>query len=68
MRSMDSDDFYEDDEPVEEIMAAFERGEKGVTAPPSHGVNETIIVPGLRPILTQKSSNRPNSLLASCGN
>ncbi|MCA1708412.1 MAG: hypothetical protein LC808_36095 [Actinobacteria bacterium] len=26
-------DFYEDDEPVEKIRAAFERGEKGFTAP-----------------------------------
>jgi hypothetical protein len=27
-------DFYEEDEPVEKIIAAFERGEKGVTARP----------------------------------
>lgn len=27
-------DFYEDDEPAEEIQAAFERGEKGVTKRP----------------------------------
>jgi hypothetical protein len=67
MRSMDADDFYEDDEPVEKIMAAFERGEKGVTASPSRGINETVMVPGLRPILTERSSNRPNSLLASRG-
>lgn len=26
--------FYEDDEPVDEIAAAFEQGIKGVTAPP----------------------------------
>lgn len=28
------DDFYEEDEPLEDLIAAFERGEKGVTAPP----------------------------------
>lgn len=28
----DGSDFYEDDEPVEKIRAAFERGEKGRTA------------------------------------
>lgn len=27
-------DFYEDDEPIEEVLAAFERGEKGVTRRP----------------------------------
>jgi len=27
-------DFYEDDEPVEKIQAAFERGDKGVTERP----------------------------------
>lgn len=36
---MDADDFYaagfyEDDEPVEKIQAAWEAGEKGLTAPP----------------------------------
>jgi hypothetical protein len=31
---MDADDFYEEDEPVEKIKAAFERGEKHVTARP----------------------------------
>lgn len=29
-----SDDFYEDDEPVEDVIAAFEAGEKGRTRPP----------------------------------
>jgi hypothetical protein len=28
------EDFYEDDEPLEKIVSAFERGEHGVTAPP----------------------------------
>lgn len=36
----ENDDFYEDDEPVEKIRAAFERGEKGVTKRP-RDVNRT---------------------------
>jgi hypothetical protein len=27
-------DFYVEDEPIEEVRAAYERGTKGVTAPP----------------------------------
>jgi hypothetical protein len=27
-------DFYEDDEPIEEVVAAFDSGEPVVTAPP----------------------------------
>ncbi|GLZ55668.1 hypothetical protein [Actinomycetospora sp. NBRC 106378] len=30
-------DFYEDDEPVEDVLAAFEAGEKQLTEPPSRG-------------------------------
>ena len=30
----DDETFYEEDEPVEKIMAIFERGKKGVTGPP----------------------------------
>ncbi len=29
----DTGDFYEDDEPIEDIIAAFDGGEKGVTEP-----------------------------------
>jgi hypothetical protein len=65
MTSMDSDDFYEDDEPLEEIVAAFERGEKGLTAPPPRGFNETLTVPGLRPILTQYSNTTISTLVRS---
>lgn len=28
-------DFYEDDEPLEDVLNAYDTGEKGVTAPPS---------------------------------
>jgi hypothetical protein len=30
----DDNDFYEDDEPLEDVRAAFEAGERGTTAPP----------------------------------
>lgn len=29
----DSDDFFEEDEPVAEVAAAFDAGEKGLTSP-----------------------------------
>lgn len=35
------DDFYEEDEPLEKIVAAFERGEKGVTRPPDRAAAES---------------------------
>ena len=37
MGSMGPTDFYEEDEPVESIVEAFERGEKHETEPPSAG-------------------------------
>lgn len=30
-----NEDFYEDDEPLDAVLDAFERGVKGVTAPPA---------------------------------
>ncbi|MGH3933119.1 MAG: hypothetical protein ACRDTF_24450 [Pseudonocardiaceae bacterium] len=36
---MTSEDFYEDDEPVADIVEAFERGQKFETRPPGHGFN-----------------------------
>ena len=33
-----TDDFYEEDEPVEDIVAAWESGEGGTTAPPMPGI------------------------------
>lgn len=45
---MTDGDFYEDDEPVEKITAAFERDRKFVTGPP---LGRTVILgPDLRPI------------------
>jgi hypothetical protein len=32
------DDFYEDDEPLEDVLRAFRDGEKYVTEPPHQGV------------------------------
>jgi hypothetical protein len=49
--------FYEDDEPVEDITAAFERGVKGVTRRPPCGFNVTVLLPGFAPILTATSSH-----------
>jgi hypothetical protein len=37
-------DFYEDDEPIEDILAAWERSPKGLTAPPRRGVNVVLQV------------------------
>lgn len=46
MRYMSANDFYEDDEPVEQILAAFERGEKRQTKRPNRGFNEHLRLPG----------------------
>jgi|NGEPerStandDraft_6_1074524.scaffolds.fasta_scaffold41726_3 hypothetical protein len=32
----DTEDFYEDDEPVEDVVTAWNSGVVGTTAPPSH--------------------------------
>ncbi|NEC92185.1 hypothetical protein [Streptomyces sp. SID12501] len=37
---MSDDDFYEDDEPVTDVIRRFEEGEKHVTTPPSQGTTE----------------------------
>jgi hypothetical protein len=33
--------FYEDDEPTSDVVAAWERGTKGVTAPPDHQTDDS---------------------------
>ncbi|MFB9882970.1 hypothetical protein ACFFMN_34065 [Planobispora siamensis] len=43
---MNANDFYEDDEPVEKIVAAFERGEKRLTKQPTRGFNEHLNLAG----------------------
>lgn len=37
MKGMDGNDFYEEDEPLEEVLEAFERGEKQLAEPPAPG-------------------------------
>lgn len=41
-----SNDFYEDDEPVEKIIAAFAKGEKHETGRPVNGRNYYLALPG----------------------
>jgi hypothetical protein len=42
-RSFESD-FYEEDEPIEKILAIFEQGAKGVTAPPEEAADDLVTV------------------------
>lgn len=42
-RSFESD-FYEEDEPIEKILAIFDRGVKGVTAPPEEAADDLVTV------------------------
>jgi hypothetical protein len=37
-------DFYEEDEPIEKIMAILAKGFDGVTAPPDEAVDSSVIV------------------------
>jgi hypothetical protein len=37
-------DFYEEDEPIEKIVAIFEKGAKGVTAPPEEAADDLVTV------------------------
>lgn len=45
------DDFYEDDEPVEDVLAAFEGGQKQLTEPPPRG--RTLFVDVARNVQTE---------------
>lgn len=38
MSEPDPDEFFEEDESVEELLAAFEASEQHLTEPPAHGV------------------------------
>lgn len=53
---MGSDDFFVPDEPVADVLAAYEAGDKGVTAPPSKHTR------GVRAIISQGTG-----LLAASG-
>lgn len=63
-------DFYEDDEPVGEIVAAFEAGQKGLTGKRA-GCTDFLRVPGLWPaagVKPAKASTRAaNVTLTSAG-
>ena len=54
------DDFYESDEPVDDVIRAFERGEKGVTGRVTWSNTSFLKIPGwvgrLRDNLTNKST------------
>lgn len=68
MRNSDPHDFYEEDEPLEKIKTIFENGEKVRTRRPSHGVTETLRVPGLLPgPVMGQSPNQPLGHLVSSG-
>jgi hypothetical protein len=41
---LDDGDFYEEDEPVEKIVAILARGFDGVTAPPDEAVASSVTV------------------------
>lgn len=44
-----SDDFYEDDEPVEKIRAKFAQGQRGTTQPPGRGQTHYLFINGVVP-------------------
>jgi hypothetical protein len=41
----DRDDFYEPDEPVDDVLKAFQRGDKGSTVAPSRGKTVDLQIP-----------------------
>lgn len=47
MSTMGVNDFHEEDEPLEEVVAAFEQAEKGRTQQPTNGVTEYLTITGL---------------------
>ena len=42
-----ADDFYEEDEPIEKVFAAYEKAEKGRTMRPGKGTTEYLVITGL---------------------
>ena len=49
MGSVTVEEFYEEDEPAEEIFAAFEAGEQLLTHPPARGQTKYLYFEGTRP-------------------
>lgn len=60
-----SGDFYEDDEPVEKIKAAFEAGTKHETGEPFLGFTTYLAVATYRPLAEDQVVNRPTGELVS---
>lgn len=50
------DDFYEPDEPIEDVLRAFDEGEKFVTTPPSRGQNRLMLVNSGRTVAPESYS------------
>lgn len=57
-----NNDFFEDDEPVEKVIAAFERGKKRLTGTGSRGQTAYLSVPGN---VEPASGNEPLGELAA---
>lgn len=55
----DVDDFYEDDEPLDKIVTAFERGHHSTTAPPSQA---TFLTPPVSRTVTNGGTVRAEDL------
>ena len=66
MRNMEHGEFYEDDEPLDEVVAAWNSGRDVVTAPPQRGVTKNLwparkspVVAGLRNAIAQVPVQQP---------
>lgn len=44
------DDFYEQDEPLDDVLKAFNEGDKGVTARPTRGQTALLLLKGGRTV------------------
>lgn len=59
MRNMTSDDFYEDDEPINKIRSDFGSSEKGRTRRVSHGKTVYLALSGVAPASNNEPSGKP---------
>lgn len=57
------DDFYEDDEPLEDVLRAFQDGEKFVTAQPHQGVTLFFNLSAPATSLQVDTANPPASVI-----
>ncbi len=63
MATVNSADFFEEDEPVAKVRRDFERGAQGVTGRPERGQTQYLALPGLG--MAPASSNRTFRELAN---